>query len=227
MTNTARRRPVFAGFTLIELLVVIAIISILAAILFPVFATVRKRAQYTACLSNLRELGIAVRMYTDDNDSTYFYNLGPRFAPSVIADITPGSHIDPADPNSNRWDAGPVMPVLDGYIKDSKLWRCPALPVPFVDSAKNYCESSGLTNYQVNAYIAVNTFAGAPHKGPVQENDIVAPTRVKVIEDFWNQGVGVHFDGANYACADGHAKFQRSLGGFKGFITSKWWAVPQ
>jgi len=56
------------GFTLIELLVVIAIVSILAALLFPVFATVREKARRTKCLSNLRQLGIAVECYTQDND---------------------------------------------------------------------------------------------------------------------------------------------------------------
>ena len=56
------------GFTLIELLVVIAIIAILAAILFPVFQRVRENARRTACLSNTKQLGIAVTQYTQDYD---------------------------------------------------------------------------------------------------------------------------------------------------------------
>jgi len=48
------------GFTLIELLVVIAIIAILAAILFPVFAQARESARKTKCLSNTRQIGLAV-----------------------------------------------------------------------------------------------------------------------------------------------------------------------
>ena len=56
------------AFTLIELLVVIAIISILAAILFPVFAQARERARQTACLSNSKQLAIALTMYTQDYD---------------------------------------------------------------------------------------------------------------------------------------------------------------
>jgi|DewCreStandDraft_4_1066084.scaffolds.fasta_scaffold04144_9 prepilin-type N-terminal cleavage/methylation domain-containing protein len=55
------------GFTLIELLVVIAIIAILAAILFPVFASARARARTVACLNNLKQLGTAFQMYMQDH----------------------------------------------------------------------------------------------------------------------------------------------------------------
>src|SRR5438105_483495 len=54
------------AFTLIELLVVIAIIAVLAAILFPVFARAREMARKATCLSNLRQIGLAVQMYAQD-----------------------------------------------------------------------------------------------------------------------------------------------------------------
>jgi prepilin-type N-terminal cleavage/methylation domain-containing protein/prepilin-type processing-associated H-X9-DG protein len=59
------------GFTLIELLVVIAIIAILAAILFPVFAKVREKARQTSCASNMRQLGLGVLQYIQDNDEKF------------------------------------------------------------------------------------------------------------------------------------------------------------
>ena len=67
------------GFTLIELLVVIAIIAILAAILFPVFAQAREAARKTSCVSNVKQIGIAFALYTQDYDECYPWgasNLG-------------------------------------------------------------------------------------------------------------------------------------------------------
>ncbi|MHB8635375.1 MAG: type II secretion system protein [Fimbriimonadaceae bacterium] len=76
------------GFTLIELLVVISIISILAAILFPVFAHVKEAAKRTTELSNARQIGLAVQMYNNDSDDTmpifYAYNSDPTiYTPAV------------------------------------------------------------------------------------------------------------------------------------------------
>ncbi len=59
------------GFTLIELLVVIAIIAILAAILFPVFAQAREKARQTTCLSNGKQIGLAMMMYVNDYDERF------------------------------------------------------------------------------------------------------------------------------------------------------------
>lgn len=95
--STLRR----SGFTLIELLVVIAIIAILAAILFPVFASAREKARQTACLSNMKQLALASMQYTQDYDE--------RFDPEVDV-YAKGA----------GW-AGVLYP----YVKSTATYRCP------------------------------------------------------------------------------------------------------
>ena len=84
------------AFTLIELLVVIAIIAILAAILFPVFARAKEAAKKTECLSNQRQLGIALQMYISDHDDKIFF-----FAHGVDLSRTQSSPFGVT--RENRW----------------------------------------------------------------------------------------------------------------------------
>jgi prepilin-type N-terminal cleavage/methylation domain-containing protein/prepilin-type processing-associated H-X9-DG protein len=90
-----------AGFTLVELLVVIAVIALLAALLFPVFASARARARQTACLSNLSQIGRAALMYAGDYDERL---------PSVLARRTLAT-----DPGI----------TLQPYITSLEVWYCP------------------------------------------------------------------------------------------------------
>ena len=104
----ARRR----GFTLIELLVVIAIIAILASILFPVFARAREKARESACISNLKQIGLAVHMYASDYDE-----LLP------LANEYPA-----APPPADGYHQGPpsIVEVLEPYTKNQQIFRCPS-----------------------------------------------------------------------------------------------------
>src|SRR5260370_12400437 len=82
-----RRAP--SGFTLIALLVVIAIIAILAAILFPVFAQARDKARAASCLSNMKQIGLALNMYLEDYDQ--------KIVPLAIQQKTAADAVVPGD----------------------------------------------------------------------------------------------------------------------------------
>jgi prepilin-type N-terminal cleavage/methylation domain-containing protein/prepilin-type processing-associated H-X9-DG protein len=107
------RKQLARGFTLIELLVVIAIIAILAAILFPVFAQAREKARMASCQSNLKQMGTAFQMYTQDYDETY-----PGASPGNWDDCS----VMPAKGGWGGWVGNLLIP----YTKNTEIYQCPS-----------------------------------------------------------------------------------------------------
>ncbi|MDX1934099.1 MAG: DUF1559 domain-containing protein [Capsulimonadales bacterium] len=135
------------AFTLIELLVVIAIIAILAAILFPVFAQARDKARQTSCLSNNRQMGIALMMYVQDYDEIYPGNLQNEQTPQ--------------DPNRSL--RKPFDMQLMPYIKNAQIFACPSDSpgnrVPASSTALTFWDESYRARSIIRSYQYVGTIA--------------------------------------------------------------------
>jgi len=121
----------WSGFTLVELLVVIAIIALLIAILLPVLTKAKLAAQRTACMSNMRQLAIVFRMYTEDNKG--YMPMGWPDSPRTGPSTTPGTYwFVPWFKGSQAWGAGygnTDQAIKEGclapYIKSTKIFKCP------------------------------------------------------------------------------------------------------
>jgi prepilin-type N-terminal cleavage/methylation domain-containing protein/prepilin-type processing-associated H-X9-DG protein len=190
------------GFTLIELLVVIAIIAILAAILFPVFAQAREAARKTQCLSNIKQLNLALLQYTQDYDETF------------VKDNTQGAVTGWAE-------------RLQPYCKNDGIMQCPseALKTPATYTQVNYTDYAynrelgfpyaladvtqvtstisftdalaGTSANRAGGCFYTNQNAGGTSGGCDPSGKALLPA------------AGRHAEGLNIGFVDGHAKFQR------------------
>ncbi len=175
-----------AAFTLIELLVVIAIIAILAALLLPVVNRAQERGRSTACLSNLRQLGLAVQMHVHDNE-----NKLPRIYDAVLA----GGMVTNAEFTMNV--------VLSNYLGNPNVLRCPSdRPQLFEQTGSSYGWNI-LINGQDADRLTVLAINFDPHNIPIAFD-----------KEAFHAAIG-NGRGVNYLYADGHIKNLLAIEGTK------------
>jgi prepilin-type N-terminal cleavage/methylation domain-containing protein/prepilin-type processing-associated H-X9-DG protein len=223
-----QRKRAIRAFTLIELLVTIAIISILSAILFPVFARARENARRSSCLSNLKQIGLGIMQYTQDYDETY--------------------------PSCTRYLSGTTGTVyyyqnIIPYVKNYDIFRCPSSSAGYGGATSSNTDSTYVQAGNYGANRVVMRIATDVNSVYVKLPSVASPSTTYLLMDFgvlqispqrvvfpaaaseYLPGVGAlgvalpagtydrfvsdfqngrHFEGVNILFADGHAKWSKS-----------------
>ena len=233
------------AFTLIELLVVIAIIAILAAILFPIFASAKERARQVRCLNNLKQLSTAFQLYVDDHQG-----LTPRVAPYCTW----------PDPNAPNW-CGTLVTFGATDVRQGSFWKGGYVHAAdlFICPTDVNREATGLTSepnpaarkayplsYSMSQEMNQKA-ANSPYYLPIRFYAAIAGKSSKVllfehesrIRTLYAQGINdglnlwcnnldkpdkVHYNGTTVSYADGHVKWQ-SFEELEREKYAGWWTV--
>jgi prepilin-type N-terminal cleavage/methylation domain-containing protein/prepilin-type processing-associated H-X9-DG protein len=184
--GAARRRR---AFTLLELLVVVAVIGVLAGLLLPALGRAREAGRATACLSNLRQVGIALQLYVQD-----FQNRLP-----IMRDRGMEAPLTNAPPRTNEWPS--VDGVLSNYLGSVRVLQCPADRRQIFERTGSSYAWNSLLNGQDAEHLRVLGLDFDPHQIPVFFD-----------KEAFHRARGEK-KGVNYLYADGHIRNLLALEG--------------
>lgn len=191
------------AFTLIELLVVIAIIAILAAILFPVFARAREQARKASCLSNMKQLGLGIVMYTQDYDDTL-----------------PLTNYNQWVGRRSEWGIDLIVwnDLILPYVKNYQIFVCPSRPDEAVGRTGGWGTVTRAKGYALSAYVNGWTYGsgqGGAAMARIQEpasKMLLAEMPFEIFDaGLWYIGytwypLRTHGGTINWTFVDGHSK---------------------
>ena len=189
------------AFTLIELLVVVGIVAVIAAILFPVLAHVRERGRRTQCLSNERQLGMAILQYASDNSETLF--VGGAYAQGI------------------GW-AGKCYP----YVKSTQVYRCAddaTADVPAGGAGSMNGQAMCAVSYGFNSNLAGKQVPALPGFRPIPSvglAEIAAPARTVMLFEAGGNVAALTEAGADDQSAYGNTVQGSAVGGSGGVPAS-------
>ena len=237
------KSQVRTGFTLVELLVVIAIIAVLAALLFPIFYSARRNGWQATCVSNQRQIGMALALYEQDFDQTYpnyrFWPLGSQSA---------------GDLEKNSWRS-----VIAPYLRNTQVMACPANPDNQTPSSDPKFKISYAANVALNprdfptlpppldatgsGMFGKDLSPGVKAASVVRPAECIAVVEIVHIPDslfvvdiatddtIYNDGFQVYSDClftghsglTNYLFADGHVKAFKPTATYRGNEVNYWY----
>jgi prepilin-type processing-associated H-X9-DG protein len=203
---------------LVELLVVIAVLSILAAILFPVFAQAREKARMASCLSNMKQMGLAVDMYAQNYDEVM-----PPYTDGIFdfgnSDATTRKKSDGAWHVNYLW-------CLQPYLKSQQVQACPSLST---NEGGQEVTPYSRASFMGNGAVMQKSLAVVPNPSEIvymQEYRFLtrvawlrpactSPTRCALwcwwgVPDNKPGYSNVHMEGANFVFLDGHARYKKN-----------------